>query len=141
MKLLLALTLAATVTAAAQPKPLPDGYWPEAKSNAILEKTETIRLDPDLSSLTPQEQAALKDLLQVGGIMQKLYEISRHPDALTAMDKLRVVDVSSGQSKATQNLLQLYRLFQGPIATTLDNKREAFLPVAPQAPGRNVYPL
>jgi hypothetical protein len=139
--MLLACTLAVTVTASAQTKPLPEGYWPEAKSNAILAKTETIRLAPDLSGLTPQEQAALKDLLQVGAIMQKLYEVSRHHEALTALDRLRVLDVSLGQPKATQNLLQLYRLFQGPIATTLDNKREAFIPVSPQLPGRNVYPL
>lgn len=141
MRMLLACTLAVTVTASAQTKPLPEGYWPESKSNAILEKTETIRLAPDLSSLTPEEQSALQDLLQVGGIMQKLYEVSRHQESQTAYDKLRVVDVSLGQPKATQNLLQLYRLFQGPIATTLDNKREAFVPVASQLPGRNVYPL
>ena len=145
MRTLLAFTLAvaltASVPASAQQKPLPDGYWPEAKSNAILEKTETIRLAPDLSSLTPAEQAALKDLLEVGAIMQKLYELSRHHEALSALDRLRVLDVSLGQPKETQNLLQLYRLFQGPIATTLDNKREAFLPVSPQLPGRNVYPL
>jgi hypothetical protein len=137
----LALTMTASVTASAQQKPLPEGYWPEAQSNAILAKTETIRLAPDLSSLTAPEQAALKNLLAVGAIMQKLYEVSRHPDAVSAMDRLRVLDVSLGQPKATQNLLQLYRLFQGPIATTLDNKRQAFLPVTPQTPGRNVYPV
>jgi hypothetical protein len=141
MRTLLAFTLAVAVTASAQQKTLPEGYWPEAKSNAILAKTETIRLAPDLSSLTPEEQAALKDLLRVGAIMQKLYEVSRHHEALVALDRLRVVDVGLGQPKATQNLLQLYRLFQGPIATTLDNKREAFLPVSPQLPGRNVYPI
>jgi hypothetical protein len=143
MRTLFALTLAAALTtsASAQDKTLPAGYWPEEKSNAILAKTETIRLAPDLSKLTPDEQAALKELLQVGAIMQRLYEVSRHQEAITAMNDLRVVDVRLGQPKATQNLLQLYRLFQGPIATTLDNKREAFVPVAPQLPGRNVYPL
>lgn len=137
----LALTMTASVTASAQQKPLPEGYWSEAQSKAILDKTETIRLAPDLSGLTAPEQAALKNLLAVGAIMQKLYEVSRHPDAVSAMDRLRVLDVSLGQPKATQNLLQLWRLFQGPIATTLDNKREAFVPVSPQTPGRNVYPL
>ncbi|MDP9193864.1 MAG: NUDIX hydrolase [Acidobacteriota bacterium] len=140
MKTLLALTLAVAFTASAQQEPLPEGYWPEAKSNAILEKTEIIRLEPDLSALTSVEQAALKDLLGVGAIMQKLYEISRHHEATSALDQLRVLDVRLGQPKATQNLVQLYRLFQGPIASTLDNKREAFLPVSPQLPGRNVYP-
>ncbi len=145
MKTLLTLTFAGTLavgmTATAQQEPLPAGYWPESKSSAILAKTETIRLAPDLSGLTPQEQAALKDLFEVGEIMQKLYEVARHHEARTAFDQLRVVDVRMGQPKATQNLLDLYRLFQGPIATTLDNKREAFLPVSPQLPGRNVYPL
>lgn len=141
MKTLLTLMLAATMTASAQQEPLPAGYWPESKSKAILDKTETIRLAPDLSGLTPQEQAALQDLLQAGAIMQKLYEVSRHHEAQKALDQLRVVDIRLGQPKATQNLLDLYRLFQGPIATTLDNKREAFLPVSPQLQGRNVYPL
>jgi hypothetical protein len=141
MRMILSLTLAVTMTASAQDKPgVPAGYWTEAQSQAILDKTETIRLDPDLSKLTPHERAALKDLFEVGAIMQKLYEISRHAEARTALDKLRVLDVSLSQPKRTQNLLDLYRLNQGPIATTLDNKREPFLPVAPQAQGRNVYP-
>jgi hypothetical protein len=142
MKTLLALTLAiATAASAQQMETLPAGYWPEEKSNAILAKTEIIRLAPDLSHLTAEERTALERLLQVGEVMQKLYEISRHHEARTALDQLRVVDVRLGQPKATQNLLQLYRLFQGPIATTLDNKREPFVPVSPQLPGRNVYPL
>jgi hypothetical protein len=37
-------------------------------------------------------------------------------------------------------LFTLYRLNQGPIATTLDNKREPFLPVEPVVPGKNMYP-
>jgi hypothetical protein len=39
-----------------------------------------------------------------------------------------------------KDLLDLYRLFRGPIATTLENKREAFVPVQPETPGKNVYP-
>ena len=139
MRTFLTFTLFVTLTASAQT--LPEGYWPESKSSEILAKTETIRLDPDLSSLTPEERAALQDLIDVGKIFQKLYESSRHAEALPAYDKLRVLDVQTKQSKATQNLLDLYRLNQGPIATTLDNKREPFLPVSPQTPARNVYPL
>ena len=37
-------------------------------------------------------------------------------------------------------MLTLYRLSQGPIATTLENKREPFLPVAEVQPGKNMYP-
>lgn len=135
------MTMAVTLTASAQTAPVPEGYWPETRSNEILAKTETIRLAPDVSRLSAPEQAALKDLLEVGSIMQKLYETSRHHEALPALDRLRVLDVSQGQPKRTQNLLQLYRLFQGPIASTLDNKREPFLPVSAQLPGRNVYPI
>ncbi|HKR66000.1 MAG TPA: NUDIX hydrolase [Thermoanaerobaculia bacterium] len=133
-----------TINAYAQQQPqpqVPEGYWTEAKSGEILKKTETIRLAPDLSSLTDDERAALKDLLEVGTIFQKLYESSRHPEALAALDKLRVLDVQQKQPKWTQNLLDLYRLFQGPIASTLDNQRVPFLPVAPQSLTRNVYPL
>jgi hypothetical protein len=142
MRTLLAFTLAAmTLTASAQQPEMPEGYWPEAKSNEILAKTETIRLAPDLSRLTPPERAALQDLLEVGRIMQRVYEISNHPQAREALDRLRVLDVSLNQPKRTQNLIDLYRLFQGPIATTLENDRVPFLPVEPRRPGRNVYPL
>ena len=141
MKVLPVFALLMTMTASAQQNPIPPEYWPESKADAILGKTETIRLAPDLSVLTAGEQAALKDLLEVGAIMQKLYESSRHHEAIEARDRLRVLDVSLGQPARTQKLLKLYRLFQGPIATTLANDREAFLPVAPERPGRNVYPL
>jgi hypothetical protein len=32
-------------------------------------------------------------------------------------------------------------VFKGPVATTLDNERVPFLPVADEIPGRNVYPV
>lgn len=140
MRLLLPLTLAAAMTADAQQPEIPARYWTEAQAQAVLDKVETITLAPDLSKLTPQETAALKDLYEAGAIMQKLYEVQKHDEARAALDRLRVLDVASGQSKHTQNLLSLYRLNHGPIALTLDNKREAFLPVAPYTPGVNVYP-
>ena len=40
-----------------------------------------------------------------------------------------------------ERLVDLYRIMKGPVATTLDNRREPFLPVAPERPGKNVYPL
>jgi len=143
MRTILALTLAVTLTASAQQKKndLPEGYWPLAKSEEILKKTETIRLAPDLSSLTAEEKSALKDLLEVGAIFQKLYEDQLHHQAAYALDRLKVLDVQLGQPKATQNLLDLYRLNKGPIASTLTNAREAFLPVDEQRPQRNMYPL
>jgi hypothetical protein len=116
---------------------LPSGYWPESKANEILAKTETVRLAPDLSGLSETERSALKDLVAAGEIMQRVYEESRHHQALSALAALQKLP----RTKQTENLLALYRLNHGPIAVTLDNKREAFLAVDPQVPGRNVYPL
>jgi hypothetical protein len=119
---------------------LPPGYWPLEKSQPIIDKTETIRLAPDLSQLSEGERKAVATLLEVGKIFQDLFEQQRHSQALTAYRKLVQLDTRTGSSTATQNLLALYRLNQGPIATTLDNKREAFLPVDYVKPGKNVYP-
>ena len=120
---------------------IPEGYWPESKSNEILAKTETTRLAPDLSGLKDNERAALADLLKVGDIMQRLYEEQRHHQALSSYKELVRLHEATGKTKRTQNLLTLYRLNHGPIAATLDNKREAFLPVAAQLPGKNMYPI
>lgn len=119
---------------------VPAGYWPVEKSQPLIDKTQTIRLSPDLSKLSEGERIAVAKLLEVGQIFQKLYEQQRHTQALTSYLALEQLDKKSGSTPATQNLLTLYRLFQGPIATTLDNKREPFLPVDPVKPGKNVYP-
>jgi hypothetical protein len=118
---------------------LPAGYWPLEKSQPILDKTQTIRLAPDLSQLSSDERKAVARLLEVGKIFQSLYEDQRHKQALSSDHDLIQLDRRSA-SPATQNLLMLYRLFQGPIATTLENKREPFLPVDPVVPGKNMYP-
>ena len=119
---------------------LPAGYWPLEKSRPIIEKTQTITLSPDLSKLTEGEKKAVAKLIEVGRIFQKLYEEQRHREALSSYSVLEQLDKRSGSKPETQNLLTLYRLFQGPIAATLDNKREPFLPVEPAPPGKNVYP-
>jgi hypothetical protein len=119
---------------------LPAGYWPLEKSQPIIDKTETIRLEPDVSHLSAGERRALAKLLEVGRIFQGLFEQQRHAQALTAYRNLVLLDTRTGASTATRNLLTLYRLNQGPIAATLDNKREAFLPVDDVTPGKNVYP-
>ncbi|HEY5885619.1 MAG TPA: zincin-like metallopeptidase domain-containing protein [Pyrinomonadaceae bacterium] len=119
---------------------VPAGYWPLEKSQPIIDKTQTIRLAPDLSHLTPGERTAVAKLLEVGKIFQRLYEKQRHPEATRSYAELVQLDKRLGSPAATQNLLTLYRLNQGPIATTLENKREAFVPVAPVEPGKNVYP-
>ena len=119
---------------------LPTGYWPLEKSQPLIDKTQTIRLFPDLSKLSVGERKAVAKLIEVGQIFQKLYEEQRHPEALSSYRALEQLDKKTGSTPATQNLLTLYRLFQGPIGTTLDNKREPFLPVEAAKPGKNVYP-
>lgn len=117
-----------------------NGYWPLEKSQPIVEKTQTIRLAPDTSKLSDGERKAFAKLIEVGQIFQKLYELQRHPEALSSYRALEQMSKQNGGTPATQNLLTLYRLSQGPIATTLDNKREPFLPVDPLKPGKNMYP-
>lgn len=133
---LFALLLAASSLA----QPLPEGYWPVQKSEPILEKTREIRLAPDLSHLSAGERVAVQKLLAAGEIFQRLYEDQRHPEALSARESLAALHRGNGGAEPAANLLDLYRLFQGPIATTLENRREPFLPVAPTEPGKNVYP-
>ena len=140
------LVLSACMTTLSQTKSskptgsLPAGYWPLEKSQPIIDKTQTIRLAPDLSHLTPGERTAVAKLIEAGKIFQSLYELQRHPEAQQAFVKLSQLDTRLGSMPATQNLLTLYRLNQGPIATTLENKREPIAPVDGVQPGKNVYP-
>ena len=119
---------------------VPAGYWPLTKSQPIIDKTQTIKLSPDLSQLTEGERKAVAKLLEVGKIFQSIYEEQRHKQALSSYRDLIGLDKQTGSTAMTQNLLTLYRLNQGPIATTLENKREPFLPVEPVVPGKNMYP-
>jgi hypothetical protein len=136
--LLYAQTANRSASAAAN---LPRGYWRLEQSQPIIEKTQTIRLAPDLSSLTAGERAAVTKLLEVGKIFQHIYEEQLHAQAAASFDKLTKLDAQLGSPAATRNLLTLYRLNQGPIANTLENKQEAFLPVLPRQEGSNMYPL
>ena len=127
-----------TPTAIAQS--LPAGYWPLEKSQPIVDKTQTIRLEPDVTHLTAGEKTAVAKLIEVGKIFQTLYEQQRHPQATSSYRELLQLDKRLGAKAETQNLLMLYRLSQGPIATTLENKREPFVPVEGVQPGKGVYP-
>ena len=149
MKSIVAVSLLFTffMSTLAQQKPrtgsgqaLPAGYWPREKTQPIIDKTQTIRLAPDMSQLSAGERAAVAKLLEVGKIFQEIYEDQRHKQALSSYDGLVQLDKRNGLKPDTQNLLTLYRLNQGPIATTLENKREPFLPVDPVAPGKHMYP-
>jgi hypothetical protein len=119
---------------------LPDGYWPPEKAAEILAKTQTVKLAPDLSKLTDGERECVKHLLAAGNVIQGMYEDARHTEAVGSVAKLRELHESTGSTARTGDLLKLYRLNQGPVAVTLDNRREPFLPVAPPTPARNVYP-
>jgi len=121
---LLPLLLASAAPAAAE--------WPAARRAAVLDATVEIRLDADLSHLSAGERAAVDELLAVGAIFQRLHEDALHPEAARVRRRLA--------ERAEPDLLELYRLFQGPIATTLDNAREPYVDVAPATPGKAMYP-
>ena len=65
----LALILLAAPLAAQE---LPPGYWSEAESQKILDKTLVVRLAPDLSDLTPRELRAVDRLLIAGHTVQRI---------------------------------------------------------------------
>jgi hypothetical protein len=129
-----ALLIAALAAPVAAQAPAPR-EWTPVQAKAILDKTQTIRLAPSLAHLSPGERTAVAKLLEVGRIFQDLYETQRHRDALTARAALSRRTDANGRA-----LYTLYRLNQGPIATTLENKREPFLAVPDAPPGKNVYP-
>ncbi|MEO8195368.1 MAG: NUDIX hydrolase [Thermoanaerobaculia bacterium] len=138
---LLPLAGAALLTAAelaSTPPAEPAAVLSATESTAILEKTATLRLAPDLSHLTPGEKTAVEQLLQVGGIFQRLYEDARHPAA--EGERNRLLGEARAPGAVESDAARLFRLFQGPIATTLDNRRVPFLAVAAETPGKNVYP-
>ena len=134
------LILAAWLPGAAVLADLPAGYWPLEKTRPLLDVALRIRLDPDLSHLSRAEHAALAELIAAGHIFNDLYEQQRHAQALSARAELQKLHEASGESDETRNLLDLYYLNKGPIATTLDNERLPFVPVAGAEPGKNVYP-
>jgi hypothetical protein len=138
--LVFVLFFALTVSSFAQTAKLPAGYWTAEKSQSIIDKMQSTRLAPDISGLSQGERRAIEKLNEVGKIFQTIYEQQRHPEAAQARKALEQLDKRLGSPAATQNLLTLYRLNQGPVATTLDNKREPFLPVKPAPESGGMYP-
>lgn len=127
---LLALLAAPAAAPAQAPR-----EWSPAQAREILDKTQTIRLAPSLAHLSPGERVAVAKLIEVGRIFQDVYEQQRHRNALAVRAALARRADPHGR-----DLYTLYRLNQGPIATTLDNRREPALAVMNAPPGRNVYP-
>jgi hypothetical protein len=117
---------------------LPEGYWPAERTQPILDSRREVTLAPDLGHLSPAELEAVDELLAAGRIMQSLYEQQLHEEALAA--KQRLDEMHASDPDATRNLLDMYYLFKGPVATTLDNERLPFMPVGSPDPGKTVYP-
>jgi hypothetical protein len=136
---ILTLTLTPYVLSPAHAAKLPKGYLGQEETDRMMEKTLTIRIDPDLSHLTDGEREAAALLVEAGVILNRVYEVSRHRDALDAYEKL--VDLDRKRStRATANLKVLYRIYKGPVGRNLDGKMITILPVETRPPGRNVYP-
>lgn len=133
---LLLLLLAVSISGRAQ---IAAPGWTDADTRAILDQTLEVTLDPDLSVLGPEERAALALLLEAGGLVQDIYEDQKHPQALAARAALERAHARAPDER-TDGLLRLYRLAKGPIVTNPANERVAFLDVAAELPGRNVYP-
>ena len=135
---------AGAVAAAADPAAdvveLPKGYWPADKARPILDKVMTFRLEEDVSDLTPAERRVVDELVAAGHLLGELNEQQRHHQALRARDELRELHERLGQPARTQDLLSLYHQFLGPIATTLENELEPFLPVDGFTEGKAFYP-
>ncbi|HLX34764.1 MAG TPA: hypothetical protein VKR30_05910 [Candidatus Limnocylindrales bacterium] len=116
------------------------GYWPAEQSRRILDKTLSYRLASDLSDLTRAERTVLAELVAVGRTLDDLHNLQLHHQALSARRELHKLHERLGRPERTRDLIELDDLFQGPIATTLENELVPFLPVDPWTEGKNVYP-
>jgi hypothetical protein len=125
--LALALVGSAAVTAAAAAA----REWRAEDARAILDKTLVLRLAPAIDHLEPGERQALDALLKAGPPLQRLFERQMHAQAEEARRA-----IPAGRA----DLASLFRLFQGPVATTLDNERQPFLPVRAEEAGKAFYP-
>ena len=133
-----ALALAAGCTA---PSPPESGALDAGARRAILDKTVELRLDPDLSSLSAEERAAVGHLLRAGEIIERLFELANHRQSPEVRARIDAAAAARGATDDARGVAELYRLNSGPIVTTLDNARLPVLAgVDTLVPGRNVYP-
>jgi hypothetical protein len=109
------------------------GAWNGERTQALLDKTLRLHLPYSPASLDEAERKAVIELIAAGKRLHRLYLDQRHHQAVYARDWL-------DRQPARQDLQDLFRLMKGPVATTLDNQRQAFLGVDGEAPGKNVYP-
>ena len=109
------------------------GAWSTSQVQAIADKTLEVHLRLVSGALSEAERAASVELLAAGERLHDVYLSQLHPQALAARDSLARHPELAGHAA-------LFRVMNGPIATTLDNDRVPFLGVEPQTPARNVYP-
>ena len=126
-----------TLTAAAQEVSTTDtilsGAWSDEQVRVIADKTLQLHLPLATGVLSDAERAAVEELLAAGRRLHELYLLQRHPQALDALAAL-------ARRPQRADLGELFRLMNGPIATTLENDRVPFVGVAAETPARNVYP-
>ncbi|MEJ2535378.1 MAG: NUDIX hydrolase, partial [Gammaproteobacteria bacterium] len=106
--------------------------WDEERARLLLDKTLYLHLDFDAAGYTGAERAAAQELIAAGHRLHTLYLTQRHAQGAAA-------EAAMGAT-APQHLRDLFRIMKGPIATTLENQREAFLGVMDEVKGKNVYP-
>ncbi|MEP3889660.1 MAG: NUDIX hydrolase [Hellea sp.] len=111
-----------------------EGAWNETQTQALLDKTMRLRFPYQDSGLTSNEQAAVKELLSAGARLHSLYLEQRHPQG-------RAAEMALATMKTREDLKEVFRIMKGPIATTLENKRDPFLNVSAPTDTGNVYPI
>jgi hypothetical protein len=114
--------------------------WSSQQIKQVLDKTLFLTLAPDLSGLSAAELNTLKLLLEVGPLLHDIYLQAQHKDALSSKANLLERLTNAKEKDKAEQLLKLYRIFKGPIATSLDNKRVPYLSVADTVAGKNRYP-
>src|SRR5258707_516339 len=115
----LVITSAQTGSRTNRQSSVPLNYWPIERSQPLIDKTQTVRLAPELSQLGSGERKAVAKLLEVGKIFQDIYEDQRHQQALASLRRLEdkafkyaPTTVPETRRVPFANLLMLYRLFQ-----------------------------
>lgn len=112
--------------------------WDQKQVSNVLDNALEIQFSPDISHLSANELKALEHLKNAGSLIHEIYLSAQHKEGLAAKAEL-TESAQKGDQLAKQKL-DLYRIFKGPIATTLDNKRQAFVNVTAEMLGKNRYP-
>src|SRR5688572_28882714 len=109
------------------------GAWSGERVQAIADKTLQLHLPLVPGALSAAERAAAAELLAAGERLHDVYLRQLHHQALAARDALaRHPELAAHAA--------LFRVMNGPIATTLNNQRVPFLGVDADTPAKNVYP-